>query len=100
MISVQGCSRSRKERISKALSKPLLLAESNYKGTISLIFDPGACSVRFFMAKYIKKNLQQIPKAVLKAWVLAFNKPRKKFMKTWSPDVYHDKSHIECYNFG
>ena len=42
MTSVQSRGSPRKERISEAPSKPLLLAGSDYKGAISHIIDPDA----------------------------------------------------------
>ena len=99
MTSVQSRSRLRKERISKAPSEPSLSARSDYKGAISPIVDPGAGSVRLFVAKYTEEDLQQILKAVLEAQVPASNEPCEKSLKTRSPDVYCDKSHMEYYNF-
>ena len=59
--------------------------------------------------KYSENNLQQIFKAVLEARALApaptpvlapvvSEMPREK-LKARSPNVYHGKSHIDCYNF-
>ena len=57
--------------------------------------------------KYSEDDLQQIVKAVLEARapVPALNPapavseaPREK-LKARSPDVYHGKSHMDCYNF-
>ena len=55
--------------------------------------------------KYSKDDLQRIIKAVLKAWAptlastpIIAKVPWKK-LKVCSPDVYYEKSHIDCYNF-
>ena len=57
MTSVQSRGRPHKERISEAPSKPLLSAESDYKGAVSPIVNPSAGSVRPLMAKYMEEDL-------------------------------------------
>ena len=58
-------------------------------------------------AKYSEKDLQRILKTVLEARVpapalhlLVFpNRPYERPLKARFPDLYHSKTHIECYNF-
>ena len=70
--------------------------ESNHdKALVDFSIGPSTLLV----AKYTEKNLQKIFKTVLEAQALPSDGPFEKLLKARSPDVYHDKSHIECYNF-
>ena len=53
---------------------------------------------------YIKENLQQITKTMLKFYsfaiiVPAFKKTCKRLLKARTSDVYQNRSYIKCYNF-
>ena len=52
-----------------------------------------------FIAKYIKENLQKILRTILEAYISLFVGPYEKLLKARSPNVYCNKSYIECYNF-
>ena len=51
------------------------------------------------IAKYIEEDLQRILKMVLEAQAPPFDGPREKSLKARLPDVYHDRFHMEYYNF-
>ncbi len=50
------------------------------------------------VARYTKKNLEQIIQMVLQAW-LSKDAARNKAFKARSPDVYCDRFYIEYYKF-
>ena len=64
----------------------------------------------FFMAHYLKNDLQLIfrnvldskpPSALAPALVVAqqHKGPCKMFLKAWFPDIYWNKTNMNCYNF-
>lgn len=54
--------------------------------------------------KYLKNDLQHIFKTILEAKILItliaiLNKYFQRLFKAKFPNVYHGKTHMECYNF-
>ena len=50
--------------------------------------------------KYIEKDLQRIFKTIPEAQAPTNSEePRDKHLKARFPDVYHEKFHMECFNF-
>ena len=62
-----------------------------------------------FVVRYLKDDLQRIFRTVLNSRPLApvlaptatphYKGPRERPLKAWFPDIYWDKTHLECYNF-
>ena len=93
MTSIQGRGYPYREHIFEDLSGSSPHPESSYdKGPVNPPAKPS-------IAKYTKENLQKIFKTVLEAQVSPFDGPREKLMKARSPNVYYNKSYMECYNF-
>ena len=101
IILIQGHKHFYKERTSKSFLGSLSFLKSSHdKLSIdSPIIDSIVDSFKFFIAKYIKENLQKILRTVLETRILSSNKLYKKLLKAKSPDVYCGKFHIEYYNF-
>ena len=78
--------------------------------TPTLIFGPFIDSALFYIAKYLKDELQQIFKIVLNSRLsqafasapvvaLYYDDLCKRLLKAWFPDVYCNKTHMEYCNF-
>ena len=109
MISVRGRGRPRQERLSVAPSVVPSVAPSVAPPDSSPLPEsenfeqPEESPADTSIPKYSENNLQRILKAVLesRAPTLApavSETPREK-LKARSPDVYHRKYYIDCYNF-
>ena len=93
MTSIRGRRYPHRERISKGPSGSSPPPESCYDET--LVNLPAELPV----AKYTEEDLQKILRTVLKARIPPSDGPHKRPLKARSPNVYCDKSHIECYIF-
>ena len=68
-------------------------------------------SANSFVVRYLKNDLQRIFRTVLNfrpsasvpasvvATALHYESLRERSLKAWFPDIYQDKTHLECYNF-
>ena len=75
MTLIQGCRRPQKERNFKDFSGSLsaLKFTHNMSPVDIPIVDPIVSLFKSFVTKYTKKDLQKIPKIILKAWILTFD---------------------------
>ena len=94
MTFIWGRGHLRQERTFKGLSGSSSPPESSHDET-----PVNLPAVKLPVAKYTEKNLQRIPRTVLKARAPLSDGSREKSLKAKSPDVYCGKSHMECYNF-
>ena len=93
MTSIRGPKRPRRERTSESPSGYSPPPEfSHDEGPVNLLAEP-------LVDKYIEEDLQRILRTVLEARAPPSDGSHEKPLKARSPDVYHGKSHIECYNF-
>ena len=93
MTSIWGRGCFCRERTSEGLSESSPPPESSHD---EITANPPA--VESLVAKYTKEDLQKILRTVFEAQALS-NGAREKPLKARSPDVYRDKSYMECYNF-
>ena len=78
-----------------AMSRILILAPASLPASANLT------------ARYFEKDFQQIFKTVLEARapvpasqpLVFLDRPCKRPLKARFPDLYHNKTHMECYNF-
>ena len=100
MSLIQGCGDPCRERNSESPSKFLPLPKfiHNKSFVDSPIIDPVVNLSRFFVAKYIKDNLQKIFKTILKARASFSDRLYEKLLKAKSLDIYYGKFYIEYYN--
>ena len=107
MTLVWGCRCPCKKWPSVTFFDSFLSLELGDKLFDQLIGHPGAnlpiaiiLSIAFLVPKHIKKDLQRIFKIVLEVQASTTSKKSQdKFLKARFPNMYHDKSHMKCYNF-
>ena len=94
MTSIRGRGRPCREHASKGPSESSPPPESSHdEAPVNLPADEPP------IAKYTEEDLQRILRTVLEARAPPSDGIREKPLKARSPDVYCDKSHMECYNF-